>query len=1035
MEKKRNFWTFFLENWQFSYVIIIATLIMGIGAAITLPKESDPDVEIPIVVVTTAFPGASAEEVEEFVTDPIEDKLLSIEDVDDITSTSSQGISSIVVNFDVDTDVDEAFDRVNERVDLAKVDVADDAEDPFVQKVSFDDVPILVVSLAGPFSVPELNTYAEEVAEELERVGGVSEVQVTGGQEREVVVNVDKAALDKFQLSLSQVTSAIQAANSTVPIGTVKASGENFAIRLDGGLDDARQIETLPITSIAGAPVLVRDVAEVIDTFSDKTSISRLSVGGQETEASVSLSVFKISGGNVITTVDEVWEQIESLKENQLPEEVVFVSVEDNAEVIREDLADLTVNGSQTVLIVFLLLMLFLGWREAMLAGIGIPLTFLITFGVLQPLGYSLNFLTLFSLILSLGIIVDAAIVMTEGIHQQREKGLPPKEAAAQAIHEFSVPLIAGTLTTIFAFLPMMMTSGIIGKYIESIPVTVTIVLLASLFVALAIIPTIASRWLKKPQVQKPPSRLKRRVSAGVEWVKETYAHILDIFLTSKKKRRRLMWGLVGLFFVALSLPVIGVVKVEMFTDEDMTSIYFNIDEPYGTPLEITDASLGDLEELLMNDERIESFLIQVGSGSESDSNTATITANLADKRDETSGEIVAEYTQTLNELGLIQVTVNQLASGPGDPSPVEVRVTGPDLTGVQELSAEVRAFLETLSTTQNVDDSIEDTNGEFVLTIDRAKASAYGTSTLEIAGTLRNAVYGSTATTLQSGQDDVDVVVKYDLDPINDSYDQNEELSLSAIEGITLTTRTGEIPLSSLVTVGFAGSQASIDHLDGDRVVYVTSDTAQDTPASVVFASLAEEIRGWDLEPGYDIILGGEQEDIQRSFTDMLIAMAVGLVLIAALLIWQFGSFRQPFYVLVTVPLALIGVLPGLGLVGQPLSFPGLIGIVALTGIVVNNAIILIDRININREAGILKREAVREAAQSRLQPILLTTLTTVTGLTPLAISSATWGPLGYSIIFGLSFSTVLTLLVVPLLYLRFEKEDDNLETQQTLV
>jgi HAE1 family hydrophobic/amphiphilic exporter-1 len=813
----------------------------------------------------------------------------------------------------------------------------------------------------------------------------------------------------------------------------VKASGENFAIRLDGGLDDAREIETLPITSIAGAPVLVRDVAEVIDTFSDKSSISRLSVDGQETEASVSLSVFKISGGNVITTVDEVWEQIESLKESQLPKEVVFVSVEDNAEVIREDLADLTVNGSQTVLIVFLLLMLFLGWREAMLAGIGIPLTFLITFGVLQPLGYSLNFLTLFSLILSLGIIVDAAIVMTEGIHQQREKGLPAKEAAAQAIHEFSVPLIAGTLTTIFAFLPMMMTSGIIGKYIESIPVTVTIVLLASLFVALAIIPTIASRWLKKPQVQKASSRLKRRVAAGVEWVKETYARVLDVFLMSKKKRRRLMWGLVGLFFMALSLPVIGVVKVEMFTDEDMTSIYFNIDEPYGTPLEITDASLGELEELLMNDERIESFLIQVGSGSESASNTATITANLADKRSETSGEIVAEYTQTLNELGLIQVTVNQLSSGPGDPSPVEVRVTGPDLTGVQDLSAEVRAFLETLPTTQNVDDSIEDTNGEFVLTIDRAKASAYGTSTSEIARTLRNAVYGSTATTLQSGQDDVDVVVKYDLDPIND--DPNEEISLSAIEGITLTTRTGEIPLSSLVTVGFAGSQASIDHLDGDRVVYVTSDTTQDTPASVVFASLAEELRGWDLEPGYDIILGGEQEDIQRSFTDMLIAMAVGLVLIAALLIWQFGSFKQPFYVLVTVPLALIGVLPGLGLVGQPLSFPGLIGIVALTGIVVNNAIILIDRININRENGMVKREAVRDAAQSRLQPILLTTLTTVTGLMPLAISSATWGPLGYSIIFGLSFSTVLTLLVVPLLYLRFEKADDNLETQQTLV
>lgn len=1018
----KQFWSFFLKNWQFTYVVVLAALLIGVGAAITLPKESDPDVQIPIVVVSTPFPGAAAEEVEEFVTDPIEDKLLSLEDVDDITSTSSRGSSSIVVNFDVDFDVDEAFDRVKEQVDLAKFDLPENAEDPIVQKVSFSDAPILVISLAGPFSVPELNVYAEEVAEELERIAGVSDVEITGGQDREVEVRVNKAALDKFQLSLPAVTNAIATANSTTPIGTVTSAGENFSLRLEGGLDTAKDIENIPVTSIAGTPIFVRDLAEVTDTFAKQTSIARLSIAGAPTQSAVSLSVKKVSGGNVIRTVDEVWATIEELQAQSLPPEVQFVTVEDNADVIRTDLRDLTINGSQTVLIVFLLLMLFLGWREALLAGVGIPLTFLITFGFLGPLGYTLNFLTLFSLILSLGIIVDAAIVMTEGIHQQRQKGASPTEAAKQAIGEFAVPLIAGTLTTIFAFLPMMMTSGIIGKFIESIPVTVTVVLLASLFVALAIIPTLASRWLRQEQTVQVPSKVQAAVARRVSRVKDWYAAQLDRYLQEKKRRRRLGWILTLAFVGSLALPVVGILQVNMFTDEDMPSIYFNVEEAFGTPLAQTDQSLEWIETELSNDPRIESFLIQVGSAQESGSNRAQITANLSDDRSQTSTELVTEYSQRLNEAGKTQIRVNQLSSGPGDPSPVEVKVIGPTLEGVQELSGRVRAYLESLPTTQNVDDSMEDTNGEFVLTVNRAKASAAGITTSEIARVLRNAVYGSTATTIQSGEDDVDVVVQYDLGP---ETERGEEISLSTIEGLTLTTRTGEIPLSSLVSVGFGGSLASIEHLDGDRVVYVTSDTTEGTPATVVFAELAKETQTWTLDPGYDILLGGEQEDIQRSFTDMIMAMGFGLVLIAALLILQFGSFKQPLYVLVTVPLALIGVLPGLALVGQPLSFPGLIGIVALTGIVVNNAIILIDRMNMNRKAGMRKREAVREAAQSRLQPILLTTLTTVSGLMPLALSSATWGPLGYSIIFGLSFSTVLTLLVVPLLYLRFEAAD----------
>lgn len=1032
MSANKNPWLFFLKNWRFTWVVILATFIVGFVSVVVMPKESDPDIEIPIVTVSTVFPGASADEVEDLVTDVLEDKLIGLEEVDEVNSVSRRGLSMITVSFDVDSDPDESLDKVRERVDLAMIDLPSDADDPLVQKVSFSDVPILTVALSGPYSIPELDIYAQEVADALERLSGVSTVQVVGGQDREVTVSVDKASLDKFGLSLAQVTDAIRRANSNVPVGNIETSGENFNLRLEGGIFSAQEVADLSIIAIGGSPVFVRDVAEVRDTYVDPVSFSRLSIDAQPTEFSVSLKAFKVSGGNVIATVDTIWETIEGLQSGSLPEDLVFVAVEDNAKEIREDLSDLLINGSQTVLIVILLLIFFLGWREALLSGIGIPLTFLMTFAFLQPLGYTLNFLTLFSLILSLGIIVDGTIVMTEGIHQEIKLGRHPREAAARAIRQYYLPLTAGTFTTIFAFLPMMLTSGIIGKFIESIPVTVTIVLLSSLFIALAIIPAVASRVLKKKENELVSDQASRRSLRNVAG--KRYQSVLSYFLHSKKRQRVLALGLVGAFFASLALPVVGILQVNMFPQDNEDTVYIDIENSFGTPLELTDASSEVVEEYLIAEPDVESFLINVGSasdsgsalepGSVSDSHLAHVIVNLNPDRKEKSTDIVKRYGEELQQLSESDIQARQLSSGPGDAAPVEVRVSGPELSVVNELAYDVERYLQSLDTTANIGSSIQETNGEFVLTVNRAKASLYGVTTSDIALVLRNAVYGTDATTIKGAEEDIDVVVKYDLDPLSEDA-RSDEVSLSTIEGITVATPSGEVPLNSIVDFSFEGSQAAIDHLDGDRIVYVTSQTEQGVEAATVFGQLDQEISTWTLPDGYSIEMGGEREDIQQSFTDMLKAMVLGLFLIAALLVWQFSSFRQPLFILVTVPLALIGVLPGLVIVNQPLSFPGLIGIVALTGIVVNNAIILIDKVNVNRRSGMDKLEAVSDAAQSRLQPILLTTVTTVAGLLPLALSSATWGPLGYSIIFGLLFSTVLTLLVVPVLYLRFgEKE-----------
>lgn len=1027
-------WEFFLYSWRFTYLLVFIALIVGFVGVWTIPKESEPDIDIPIAVVSVGLPGAAAEDVEEFVIKPLEDQILGLQHVDEVNAVARRGVASITVQFEIDAKKTEVVADLKDRVDLAKINLPDDATDPIVQSISFSDTPVLTVALSGPLPVAQLHYYAEGLADDIERLPGVSTARVIGGEKRQLSILVDKAALDGFGLTLRQVTDAISLANTDIPVGSIRVADENFTVRFDGGLSSAEEIASVPVANIAGSLVYVKDVASVVDGYADVSGISRLSVDGSEPASSVSLQIYKISGGNVINTVASIWETIDAARPD-LPEELVFETVQDNAKQIQSDLQSLLINGVETVLIVMLLLLVFLGWREALLAGVSIPLTFLITFAVLKELGYTLNFLTLFSLILALGIIVDGAIVMMEGMYTELKAGKGSLEAARRTLEQFSAPLIAGTMTTIFAFLPMVLTSGIIGKFIESIPITVSIVLLASIVVALALLPALASRLLTS-KGDESASRIGRGRAKLISRLSAWYRGVLSPMLDSKKRQNRFLGVLALLFVAVFALPATGLLEINMFTSDDQPTFTIDIEEPFGTPLDVTDAAVRPIEEVLLADTRLESFLVTIGSssggnsgfvsGGSSDGHLAHIIVHVKDDAGVGSLALVDEYERSLPPLTSARVSVSQAAAGPGDAAPVEVRIIGPEFGPMEELASHIESRLREHVGTIDVESSVEETNGEFVLTIDRAKARLAGVSALEVASTLRSAVYGSKAVTIRANGEDVDVLVKYDLDP----FSPNEASSLtsittSTIESLTITSPTGSVPLGSLATIQYAGGLAQVEHLDGDRIIRVTSNVTSETSATKVFADLQADVDALVVPEGYVIEMGGQDEDIQKSFTDMLMAMALGIFLIAALLVWQFSSYRQPFFILATIPLALIGVFPGLVLVGIPLSFPALVGIVALTGIVVNNAIILIDRINSNRQAGMDLAASIQEAAESRLQPILLTTITTVAGLLPLAISSPTWGPLGYSIVFGLMMSTVLTLLVVPVLYLRFAEKD----------
>lgn len=1036
-KSKKTIWDFFISHRQFSTLLLILVFILGIIAVAKIPKESDPEVDIPVVVVSTVLPGASAQEMEELVTDKLEDKLIGLDGARKINSTSKESFSTITIEFEAGKDSEDQKTKVQDKVDLAKVDLPDQAEDPVVFKIESSDQPIYIFSLSGPYEVVELNRLAEKLKDDLEKISKVSEVSIVGGKEREIKILVDKAALDRFGLSLSQVTRSISQANANIPTGSIKTAGSDYLIKLSGELKSADEVAEVPIVSIKGSVVKVSDIAEVIDGYKDEKTKSRLSLEGQPSLPAVSINIFKSRGGNIIRTVDKVEELIAKSKKDFLPQDIsteVFLNM---ADFIKEDLNNLIKSGIQTIILVFILLYIFVGGREAILASLAVPLSFLMAFIFLAELGFTLNFLSLFSLILALGILIDTAIVVVERMNIYiNDQELSPKEAALLTVKEFQYPLITGTLTTVFAFVPMLLMSGIMGQYMRVIPITVSLVLLSSLFVGLGFIPSLASR--RKSKLGRLSLFFKSIFSSWVRFFSKIRVFIGDrIFnsLSSKyrrglnnllflKSRRRIFWLVIWiLFIISLSLPISGAIKVKLFMQEDGDFFAVKIKKSARTLLEDTSKTMEEVEKKLLTDEVIKSFSISVGQASfsgGSGENIAEAVINLKKDREVSSIQISEYYQKYLEKMiDDAEISIIQMGSGPPSSAPVDIGLRGDNIKDLEVQVLKLKDILSSIPGAINVQTSIDEPRGEFLLDIDRNKAKAYGISTIELASLLRNAVHGAEATTIREKGEEVEVIVKYDLEI------GRESVSINDLESLTIATPAGDIPLGALVKTNLSSTQPTIRHEEGKRALRLTADNESEVSPVEIVRDFQKKIEGVDLPQDIEIVFGGEQEDIDQSFADMFKAMILAIFLIAGILVLQFASYRQPLFILSTIPFSFIGIFPGLVLIGSPLTLPAIIGVVALAGIVVNNGIILIDTINSNRRLGKSKEEAILEAGTSRLRPIILTTLTTLVGIMPITLASAVWGSLGFTIIFGLAASSVLTLFAVPLLYRRFgEKE-----------
>jgi HAE1 family hydrophobic/amphiphilic exporter-1 len=1024
----KSIWNFFVDNHRFTFIVIAALVLAGLYAITSLPKESDPEVDIPIAVVTTVFPGASPLDVEELVTNILEDEISSISGIDDINSTSRSGVSSIVVEFGVDTERDDVIKDLKDAVDSAVRELPKDAEDPTVTEVTVSDSAFLQIALGGEFSLQELTGFAEQIEAAAEGVNGVSDIQVLGGQTSEIQVIVDKALLDGFGISIGQVTRAISSANSDIPVGSIETGGENFNIRLAGRLQDVSDIANVPVGAIEGSVILVSDIASIQSGFTVQNSLSRLSIDNDTAIPAVTLLVYKASGGD-ITKISRSVKDLMQTVVDELPSGVETHVIIDMSEYVQDDLTSLSRNGLATVIIVFLLLLAFLGLREAVMASLAIPLSFLMAFVALLFLDLSINFMTLFSLILALGILVDSAIVINQAMHARISTGEEPFAAAKKVIDEFQWPLIAGTLTTVFAFIPMLLTSGIIGEYIKSIPITVSSVLISSLFVALAISTTLSAVFSARFAKDRKPSRTQVYFREQVTALKVRYERVIRRLMNEKKARSILTKGIIVALIFSYALPVIGALDINMFPTSDEPTFAIDIELPVGTPLEKTALLMTEIETILHADPYIISYVANVGqlssagsTASAGNEHTANIVIGLVEKNRPASIDMVEDYQGIFdNTVPNATIDVSQGNFGPPSEAPVVVTILGNDLDTLDAIGVQFEDVLNSIEGTRNVKSSVVETNGEFVIHVDRAAAQRVGLSTTDVALALRTAINGSEATSLNVAGDDVPVTVRYGLSPDAVTTNVFDKTSLETIRSLTLATPSGDIPVASVADIRFENSRLSIQRQDGNRIAKVTSFTESGTSAATVFEAVQGKLDSMDIPTGYEIKLGGENEDINQSFTDLFTAMILSVFLIASLMVLQFNSFKQMGIILMSIPLALIGVFPGLALLGLPLSFPGIIGIVALVGIVVNNAIILIDTINNKRKAGLSKQEAIVEAGKARLEPILLTTITTVFGLLPLAITEEVWRSLGFAIIFGLACSTILTLVVIPTLYNKY--------------
>ncbi|MEI2673238.1 MAG: efflux RND transporter permease subunit [Chitinophagaceae bacterium] len=1101
-EFKPSSWA--IDNKTTIFIITIMLTIMGISTYNALPKELYPDITMPTVYVATIYPGSSPADMENLITKELEKEIGAISGINKIISNSVQDFSSIQVEFVSGTDIDDANQKVKDAVDKAKPNLPSDLDPTFgpnVQKVEFSDFPILQVNVSGDYDLATIKKYAEKIQDEIEELPEVSKVDIIGAPEREIQINVDMYKMQAAMLTMYDIYAAVSNENRIVSGGTIKVEDMRRSITVSGEFDNVAQIQNLTVNNANNFPIYLKDIAEIKDDFKEQESFARL-----DGKNVITLNVIKKSGENLIEASDNINALLVELEKKEIPSDVDVTVTGDTSTLTRTQVADLINTIIIGFILVTIVLMFFMGATDAMFVGLSVPLSMFIAFIVLSLLGISMNLIVLFAFLLGLGIVVDDAIVVIENTHRIFANGkVPIKTAAKNAAGEVFLPVLAGTMTTLAPFFPLLFWPGMIGSFMKGLPITLIITLTASLLVAYLINPVFAATFMKPHHDTDKPNRRKQGIWSAIvaglgllislggnpllgnvmiTFVAIFWFYNLVLIKAVKGFQKRgwpniqaryasvLRWTLkhpIILFSsiigtLILAIVMLGITKpgVEQFPTGDPNFIYTYVVMPDGTDQQTTDSVTKLVEKRIYNvlgenNPLVKSVISNVTIGANEDPFDQSSYTNKgkvgvafidpADRRHQTSEPYMDKFREAVKDIPGAEITVGAEQNGPPAGKPINIEISGDDFDELIQTSNDIKRYLEGLNIAgiEELKTDLQANKPEITIDLDRERMNCEGISTLTVGGEIRNAVYGWEVSKFKEGNDDFPIVIRYD-ETQRKNIDQLKDLKITYRDMMTGQIR--QIPLSAFAEIKYSTTYSGVKRIDQKRVVTLASNllSGYESAQPAIMNEIKAALEDYDTPEGVSIGYTGASQDMEETISFMGVAWIISLFLIVIILVAQFNSISKPIIIFAEVIFSIIGVLLGYGIFGMDFSavMTG-VGVVALLGIVVRNGILLVEFTDLLIAGGMPIREAVVEAARIRMTPVVLTATATILGMIPLAIgfnidfiglftqgkpdiwlggeNVVFWGPLAWTIVFGLGYATFITLLVVPVMYLYNDK------------
>lgn len=1004
--------------------IVMMTLIvvvLGVISLTRIPIDLMPNIEIPVAIVSTSYSGVGPQEIEELITKPLENAVATVSGIDTLQSRSTEGSSLIIAQFDFGTDMDNVALEIREKVDMVKGRLPSDASTPMVMKIDPNAQPIVQLALTDGEDLAKLQSFAEDtVKPRLERLPGVASVSVTGGYTDQIEIAINQEKLKGYGLTVDQLAQVLRTENYSAPTGEVKTGAQKLTIRTTGEFKSLEAIQKLPISVPGGAQVLLEDIATVTMNYKDETSISR--TNGKR---SINVSMQKQSGTNTVNVANKIADEIEKLKK-EFPD-VDIVTVMDQSSYIKDAIGNVSHSALTGGILAVLVLYMFLrNLRTTFIIGVAIPVSVIATFILLFFNKITINMMTLGGLSLGVGMLVDNSIVVLENIYRYRQMGHSRIDAAVKGAQEVGMAVVASTLTTVAVFLPIAFVEGLVSILFKELSLTVAMSLGASLVISLTLVPMLSSKLLKIDVAEGKGRQGRFKLfnffydafDKGFAKIENGYKRLLAGALNRRKTT----------VFVALavfvgSMASIAAVGMEFMPASDEGQFSISIEMPNGYELENVDELTTRIEGMLEGIEEVETIFSNVGSsgnsfrGGGSNNSSINVVLKKMDQRERQTIEIADQVRAMLKDIPGAKIGVSASSSMSfGGGSPVNIKIKGDDLDTLKKIGDDIKHIVMSVEGTREVKNSLEEGIPEVEIMVNRDTAAQFGLTAAQIASAVKGTVAGQTATQYRINGEEIDVVIKGD--PIFQE-------SLSNLGQISVPSSRGSVPLNQVAQINVVQGPISISRENQVRIIQVTSQIFGRDLGSIS-RDIRVKLTEYQMPSGYTYELGGENQEMIDAFKNLLLALGLAILIMYMVMASQFESLIHPFTVMFSVPLAVSGGALGLFITGRALSVTALIGVIMLAGIVVNNAIVLVDYINTRRSEGEERNDAIVNAGPIRLRPILMTTLTTILGLLPLAIGigegAETQAPMATVVIGGLALSTLLTLVFVPVLYTMFD-------------